>query len=248
MPAVDSAVLDKLQKILSRADTSRGSTEAEAQAAMAAAQRLAIQHNIDLASVVAAGDANGSTPGLETDKASLASKTRGKRLHHLPIARVLMQCFDVEFIWTGGGGNACIIGEKTDVALATYCWAWLGETFPRLYKEWARAEGIEIGSTGEHVRRRSYYDGLQRGISETNRRQREAAKRDAATGASFALVLVRKEEVVAARVAEEFPMLRKARASSREMDYRAYGQGHEAGRKIRLSTGLSGGSSQERLS
>ena len=62
---------------------------------------------------------------IETDRAELDGGTATQRPHHKPIAQVLMNCFDVRFIWHGVGSRwlakATIIGEKTDVVIATYC-------------------------------------------------------------------------------------------------------------------------------
>lgn len=237
MPPVNPEILAKLQKILARADTARGATEAEATAAMAMAARLATQHNIDLAQVSSTQDANGPT-AIETDRKNVTGTTRNRRLHHNPIAVVLMQCFDVQMVWMGNGANAAIIGEKTDVAIASYCWAWLGEVFPRLYKQYAHDHDITIGSAGEHVRRRSYYDGLRAGICETNRRHREEVK-SSAQGEQFALVLVKKEEIVQSRMVKEFPNLRKARSTRTDVDLSALMHGQRTGRDIKLNAGLS---------
>jgi pyruvate/2-oxoglutarate dehydrogenase complex dihydrolipoamide acyltransferase (E2) component len=243
MSTVDPTVLQKLQKILSRADTSRGSTEAEAQAAMAAAQRLAIQHNLDLASVMASGP--GDAPSkLETDKVTLKAPNK-HRPYSEPVAHVLQECFDVSVIWVGRDATAVLVGEKTDVALATYCWGWLQETFPRLFRQYCDANGLPF-LTG--TVRRSYYVGLSQGIRQNNRRQRAEARADKATGGSFALVLVKKEELVQARVAQEFPMLSQMPHRQRAVDHDALAHGRVEGGKIKLGHGVAAGSGQGRLS
>ncbi len=236
MPPVDDSVLQKLQKILSRADTSRGATEAEAQAAMAAAQRLAIQHNLDLAGVMASGPVDATTPRLETDKTQLRAPNK-HRPYSEPIAHVLIECFDVRVIWVGAA-DAVVIGEKTDVQLATYVWGWLQGVFPRLFRQYCDDNGLPF-LTG--VVRRSYYVGLGQGIRENNRRQRAEAKADARTGQSFALVLVKKDEVVQARVAQEFPQLRSIPNRARSVNHEALGSGRAEGRKIKLNAGIGGG-------
>ena len=242
MPPVDSTILSKLQKILSRADTSRGATEAEAQNAMAAAQRLAIQHNLDLAAVMASGPADKPTK-LETDKVTLKAPNK-HRPYSEPIAHVLQSCFDVHVIWIGNDATAVLVGEKTDVTLATYTWGWLQEAFPRLFRQYCDAHGMPF-VTG--TVRRSYYVGLGQGIRQNNRRQRAEAKADAATGQSFALVLVKKEEVVQARVAEEFPMLRNISHRARSVNHEALHHGRVEGSKIKLGHGLGGASNGGRL-
>jgi hypothetical protein len=237
MPPVDQSILDKLQKILSLA--ARGGTEAEAQAAMAAAQRLAIQHNIDLAQV---GERNVGPRKMETDRAGLKMHNKYKP-YSQPIAWTLQACFDVSFIWVGGT-NPCVVGEKTDVQMACYCWAWLNEMLPRLFRTYCEDRGMPL-LTG--IPRVSYYEGVCQGISENNRRQREEVRKTA-DAQSFALVLVKKEELVQARVELEFPKLRQARAVHRTIDNSVWSAGHAEGRKIKLNGGLAGGANQGRLS
>lgn len=238
MPPVDPTILEKLQKILSLA--ARGGTEAEAQAAMAAAQRLAIQHNIDLAQV---GEREVGPKKMETDRADGLKMYNKYKPYSRPIARVLQNCFDVSFIWVGGD-RPCVVGEKTDVAMACYCWTWLNEMLPRLFRSYCEARGWPL-LTG--IPRVSYYEGVCQGISENNQRQRaEVAK--TADAQSFALVLVKKEELVQARVELEFPTLRKARSVRRSIDGSAWDAGHAEGRKIKLNAGLQGGGNQGKLS
>lgn len=228
-------IIAKLQKILAKADPARGATEAEANSAMAMAQRLAIQHNIDLASVTAA-DAPG-TSSIETDRVDLDGDTATRRLHHIPAAQALMECFDVRFIWRGAGSQCVIIGEKTDVAIAAYCWPWLNTTYLELFRQFAKTHR---SNHSENVQRRSYYHGLTSGIITNNRRQRAEAAA-APGGNCFALVIAKKEDAVNARVAEEFPDCRKARkARDLEWDGAAAYHGNKAGLQIRLNNGIAG--------
>lgn len=53
-------VISRIQKILSRANTASGTTEAEADTALKMAQELAMKHNLDLAAIEATGAANGN--------------------------------------------------------------------------------------------------------------------------------------------------------------------------------------------
>lgn len=248
--SVDQKIVERIQALLNKT-TDRGCTEAEAQAAMEAAMRIANKHNLDLASVVATGDeAKGSK--LETDRANLTDeRCKKRRPHHDPIANVLQSCFDVTFIWLGGftnpfGVKVAIIGEKTDVAIATYCWQWLCQTFPKLYLAYVKEQGIIRTPADNDICRRSYFEGLAAGINSANRRQREEVKASA-QGESFALVLVKKEEVVQARVAEEFPKLKTRVNRERSTDYGAWSKGLEKGQTIKLNAGLTGGTNPESL-
>lgn len=249
--SVDPKILERIQALLNKT-TENGCTEAEAQAAMEAAMRIANKHNLDLASVAPTGDEAKSTR-LETDRANLTDeRCKKRRPHHDPIASILIECFDVSFIWVGGLNNplglkVALIGEKTDVAIATYCWQWLCQTFPKLYLAYVKEQGIIRTSRDNDVCRRSYFEGLAAGIKRANRRQREEVAKSA-DAESFALVLVKKEEVVKARVAEEFPTLKTRVARERETDYGAWAKGLEKGSTIKLNGGLGQGDKSEELS
>jgi hypothetical protein len=231
---MNNDILAKLQKILAKADPARGATEAEAQSAMAMAQRLAIQHNIDLASVTVT-DAIGC-PNIETDRAELDGETATRRLHHESVAQVLIKCFDVAFLWRGTGSKCIIIGEKVDVFIATYCWEWLNTTYLELFRQYAKTHPSHYS---ERIQRKSYYDGLTLGIVSVNQRQRAEAAASA-DGASFALVVATKKAAVDARVAEDFPNVKKGREPRRrtEIDRSALHNGHTAGKQIKLNNGL----------
>lgn len=235
MPPINSSIIETLKKILAKADPTRGATEAEAQAAMAAAQRLAIKHNIDLASVSV--DNEPSSIKIETGRVDLGADGATRRPHYKPIARALQNCFDIRVIYCGP--RVVLIGEKTDLAIAQYCWAWLGEVFPRLYRDYVKASGSFIGdkSFDTVVRRRSFYEGLQYGIERANARQR-AEVRAGSDGDRYALVLVRKDEAVAERVTAEFPQLRRMCDRTTGTISSAFSNGHAQGSKIKLNGGL----------
>lgn len=236
---VNEAILSKLQKILARADTSRGATQAEAEAAMAKAQKFAIEHDIDLASVsLDTGEIR-----IETDRVDLDGGTATRRPHHRFISQVLMACFDVRVLWHAIGSKwtskATIIGEKTDVTIATYCWSYLNDVYPTLLRRYVAAHPAYGESA---LGRSSYYQGLTLGIIKVNRRQREEAKADPVSGTAYSLVLVKKEDTVTARVEQEFPNVKAARAprqkSLNEYDQSAIAAGYRSGLGIKLGGAL----------
>lgn len=246
---MNEAIIAKLQKILARADTSRGATQAEAEAAMAKAQQLAIEHDIDLASI----SLETGKIEIETDRAELDGGTATQRPHHKPIAQVLMNCFDVRFIWHGVGSRwlakATIIGEKTDVVIATYCWKYLCDVYPELFRKYLAGRGERIIDgysyrfipSTEHKQRISFYEGLTVGIIKANQRQRAQAKADPSSGSSYSLVLVKKEDAVAARCAQEFPNMGTTRRREKtidDFDQSAISAGYRAGLEIKLGGAL----------
>lgn len=233
---MDNRIAEKLKKILNKADASKNPSEEEVQTAMKMAQAMAIKHNIDLASIKVDEE---ESNGIETDRANLASKVgRTRRPHHDPLARVLMDCFQVKFIWLGGS-NAAIVGESTDVALAQYCWDWLDPVFPKLYLAYIKGIGLIRTASDNNVRRRSFYEGVESGIKKNNKRAVEELNKD--DGNKYALVVIKKEEVVTARYEDEFPDARQSQNRARRIHGGAYSEGRTQGGKIKLGHGLGGG-------
>ncbi len=173
-----------------------------------------------------------------------------RQSQHEAIAGILASCFDVHVIWLGGVNawrmEIALIGEKTDVAISSYCWTWLCATFPALYRAFQKERGPLHNRSANEASRRGYFEGLAAGIITANRRQREEASASA-QGDSFALVLVKKEEAAQARVAEEFPTLKTFSFKAKPTDYGAWNKGLEKGRTIKLNGGLTGGTKSEEL-
>jgi hypothetical protein len=211
-------IIEKLKKILACGDLSRGCTQAEAEVAMAKAQALAIEHNIDLSNI---DNTERKKAGIETDRANITVKP-GVTAHKY-VGHILKVCFDVEFISINGGHGYAVVGEKVDTAIAVFCFPWLTATFMKLWRE-ERKRGVLTD-------RLSYFIGLREGIIANNLR----VKKQAPTSSAYALVLVDKEAAVKARTALEFPriVVKPGRAHNTQLS--AFQAGRDAGSKIKLT-------------
>lgn len=238
MPPVSDAVLEKLKKILARTDTARGATEAEVKTAMAMAQKLAAEHNIDLASVSLEGDV--TVGKIDIGAGVVQTKTKYEAPYHLEILAVLNDCFGVRTIyqsyWTAQAQRVItqitFVGEKTDLAIATYCWDWLQTLFPKCWGEYRKQQGLR----DSYRSARSYYTGLRSGIVQANRRQVEELPTQSRN--RYALVVANKTDLSDQKVKEMFPKLRDSRRSH-ALDYEAWAGGVTRGRDIKLNGGLS---------
>lgn len=250
-----TTVIEKLKKILAGTEGGRGCTEAEMNVRMAKAQKLAMEHNIDLGTINTSSTDTGA-PAIETDVQAVGSKhSTQERPHHHPIRYLLKECFQIEYVrWDAT--TVKIVGEKVDVALACYVFEWLDAQFPRLHRAYCNALGISHTPADTTVRRKSYYWGLANGIIAVNKRTR--SEMSSSDQSKYALVLVNKEQIVKNRLYDEFPWMkptprdpnapapkvRKARAT--QWHDGAYSAGDEKGRSIKLGHGLEQG--KERLS
>lgn len=235
----NQAVIDQLQKILALADEGSGATEAEMQTAMAMAQKLALKHNLDLAAVMASGSAEEKSNAIKTERTDLKPRGASLQTEHRYIFRVLQQVFDVDVIMFGRRGF-CLVGEKTDVAMAQFAFKFLENTYSKLMRRFIREVRCRDGY-GTADEQHSFYSGLSRGIISANQRHKAEAK---AENPGYTLVLVNKEAIVKARVAQEFPKLKITKQRDFDYDDSAASHGMEAGRKIKLNSQLEGNNNQ----
>lgn len=229
---MNEEVISKLKKILARADTSRGATEAEVQTAMRLAQELAIKNNIDLADIKIESP---KSAGIDVKNDHVVLETYEKS-YHWPVMGTVEECFDVRAIRFTGirNGNAYIdrvvlVGEKTDLILARYALSYLLDLFPKCYLTYRKTHDRK----DTWVLQKSYYRGLAVGIKEANRRQREELEKEDAS--KFALVLVEKKSIIETKMHELFPNLRTVRNRTKRHDNHAASAGYSKGRTVQLS-------------
>jgi hypothetical protein len=216
-------VLQKLQKILARAEAGRGASEAEMQTAMALAQKIAAEHGLDLASIGPAQEKQ----TIETDRKDMGYRAGREKTEHEYIKQVLIACFDVMIV-RYGVQSFVVIGERVDVQIAQYCHGFLENQFSKLMRQFIREVRQRTGY-GTLVEQHSFYNGLSEGIIAGNRKVKQQVM-----GQSYALVLADKSVAVKARLAAEFPQLRTREVKRRDFDPQAAHHGLEQGRKIKL--------------
>lgn len=194
---------------------------------MAAAKAIAMKHQIDLASIPM-GEDKQKRATMQTDKATVKIRSKHIRPYHKYVCGILSNVFGIRVITVWN--SFVFIGEATDVAICTMLFPWLENTIWDTYYAVRRARGetCHVCGTANAV-----FLGFYHGILEVNRKAEEQlSKKD---GETWALVLVDKKAIIEKRVEEEFPMLRKGRAS-KERSYTpgCYQHGYVKGKTINL--------------
>ncbi len=218
-----SPVLERIAKLLALAESSN---EHEAQAAMSAAQRLMLKHNL---SDVTRGDGE-----------SLAFRHLGKPTGRVTeaeriLANILVEHFFVDTIWVpvwraaeGKRGSVLeVCGRDENLEMADYVHAFLTRAAERLWKEHRKAHKIRGNRD-----RRAYVAGVMSGFE---KKLGEEARKNAAEG----LVWVG-DPGVERFFKQRHPRIRWTRhVSSRNSD--AHQRGVEAGKRIVLHKGVGNG-------
>jgi hypothetical protein len=204
----------------------------EAEAAMAAAQRLLLKHNLDLRATRAAQGYTWKHLGEPTGRTTEAERV---------LSLILGKHFFVEAIWVpvyrpslGKRGSVLeICGTSENVEIAEYVHGYLSQTAARLWMEHKVEQGIF-----SNRERRTFLAGVMSGMT-------EKLSREAKKSASAGMVWVADGDL------DDFfrrrhPHVRHVRyAGQRRTD--AYAHGREAGKKIVIHKGVKATTEQRGL-
>lgn len=160
-------VLERIAKLLALAES--GNVH-EAEAAMTAAQRLMLRHNLDTAT---------RRTNLTYRYRHLGVPTGRVAEHDRVLAAILGDHFFVEVIWVpvyrplqGKRGSVLeVCGTESNVEMASYVHAFLSRTAEQLWREHKREQGIR----GDRDRR-TYLAGVMVGFLDKLRRQKREAQ------------------------------------------------------------------------
>jgi hypothetical protein len=217
----EERVVERIAKLLALAESKN---QHEAEAAMAAAQRLMLKYNLEARHASASRDYAHRHLGAPTGRVTE---------HERILAMILGKHFFVEVIWVpvyrplqGKRGSVVeICGSAANLAIAEYVHAFLMETAERLWRDHKRASSI-VGDRD----RRTFLAGVMSGFAEKLARQ-------TTTHAEQGLVWVRDADL-GSFFRRRHPYLRHVRHTGNRRT-EAYAHGKEAGRRIVLHRGVS---------
>ncbi len=220
----ESHVLDRITKLLALAESPNRN---EAEAAMAAAQRLLLKHNLDLC----ASHAQRGYGFRQVGK----PKTRTFEPDRL-LATLITTHFFVEGIWVSAympfeerrGSVLEIAGTRENMEIAEYVHQFLEHTATRLFEENVGKRSVTRGD------RRTFLAGVYSGVND-----RLAAERKKQRTAGLVWV---KDADLFAYYKQRHPHIRHVRyASGRETD--AYARGRAEGQRVIIHRGIQRGPS-----
>jgi hypothetical protein len=215
-PGGDEKIVERIARLLALAESPN---QHEAEAAMAAAQRLMLKHNLEVARSEAARDYRHVHLGRPSGRVAE---------HERVVAMILGMHFFVEGIWVpayrpleGKRGSVLeICGSRSNLAIAEYVHGFLHETAERLWRDHRQARGIRTNRD-----RRTFLAGVMVGFADKLAKQEKTSR-------SEGLVWV-KDADLAGYFKRRHPYVRHVRhTGQRRTD--AWAQGREAGRKIVL--------------
>lgn len=212
----EERIVERIARLLALAESPN---RHEAEAAMAAAQRLMLRHNLEAVRGPEERDYGFLHLGQPTGRVGE---------HERIVAMILGAHFFVEAIWVPvyrplegkRGGVLEIVGTRGNLAIAQYVHGFLLETAERLWRDHKRTLGIASDRD-----RRTYLAGVMVGFADTLARQDRKSR-------SEGLVWVRDGDLHV-HFRRRHPYVRNVRHSGHRRT-EAWAQGREAGRRIVL--------------
>lgn len=229
---MDETLIKKLQALL-RVRTDRGASQNEMEIALAAAQRMAIKHKIDLATICDESTEDESLGGeiiRKIFKTTFESETREPACS-LYVCAILKKFFSVKLVALKPGVKLAVIGKESDVDFAIYVYAYLRGTFNKLW--YVEKDLYEYNDSSRDSFFRGLYDGLQTKLADVQMEMEKEAPE------KYALVLVADESKLVAKLKEFYPSLRQEKAKFGKYDHSAYESGKEQGGKVGINKPLS---------
>jgi hypothetical protein len=225
----ESHTVEKIARLLS---LSQSANEHEAQAAMAAAQRLMLKYNIEVTASAAERDFVFAHLGTPTGRVDESQRV---------LATILGEFFFVEILWVNvyralegkRGAVLEVCGTKANVELAEYVYAFLMQSAARLWEQHKRANGIRGNSD-----RRRFSAGVMTGFYQKLVAQREPEREQG--------LIWLGDEQLKGYFRRRYPRTRQVTyATSSNSDAHRAGRSH--GEKLVLHKGVSTSSGKVRL-
>jgi hypothetical protein len=215
-------VIDKVRKLLAIAESTP--FEAEAQTAMALAQKLLLEHELSMT------DVSDSDPDRKFEEAIVFKGTRAPPVgkYVAAIVNEFFFCYPIVDRRSDGLTRAVLFGRREHVAVGVYVFGFLTRIFLALWPPYKRHRRLP------QRERQTFWMGMQLGLDRRLRREREQLQRDSPAGFTAAanqLIKIDRDLVVAAR--EHFGNIGKARGAGEfEGDWQTLRDGAVRGETI----------------
>ena len=229
---MNDKIIERLKKLLALAGNNP--SQAEAEAAMAKAQSVAIEHGIDLA-MLGESQAESETEIIRDEMEF------GQRLPTVNnyVANILIKFFNVKIITSGGRNNGrklIFVGKRNDISTAKYIYTWLAETMVRCWHSYYHnTAGVQLSYKQSYLL--GFYNGLGAKL-EMNRRSVEADKlKTDADKSKYAVAVVNLQKKIQDFIDNEFDNLRTGASKRIAMNAGSYSRGMSDGSNCNIAKG-----------
>lgn len=229
---MNDKIIERLKKLLALAGNNP--SQEEAQAAMAKAQSVAIEHGIDLA-MLGAHHVENQTEIFREDMEF------GQRLPTVNtyVCGILTRFFNVRIITSGGrssGRKLIFVGKQDDIHTAKYIYSWLADTMVRCWHGYYQNTlGVQIGHKQSYLL--GFYNGLANKLQfNKNSVESDRLKTDADKN-KYAIATVNLQRKIQDFIDNEFDNLRKAPTKNIRVNSESYSRGVNDGSNCNIAKG-----------
>lgn len=228
---MNDKIIERLKKLLALAGYNP--SQAEAEAAMAKAQAVAIEHGIDLAMI-------GENQSESETKIIREDMEFGQRLPTVNtyVCNILIDFFNVKIIVSGGrynGRKLIFVGKRDDIHTAKYIYSWLADTMVRCWHNYQRSTGAVV------AHKQSYLFGFSNGLSnklQSNKRNVEADRLKTEEDKNkYAVAVVNLQKKIQDFLDNEFDNLRNGARKKIQMNADSYSRGIADGANCNIAKG-----------
>jgi len=222
-------ILEKIKKLI-RLGTNNAN-EHEAELAMMKAQEIAIQNDIDIATISQGEENQKSREFVKNDK------DMGQRLPicHKFVSSIIRMFFNVEIVMCGGrynGRSLSFIGEADKVEFATWAYSYLNDVFINSWRTY------KIKNSCPLAYRETYLFGLFKGLKDKLQKQKEELEKNMQKEIceKYSIVLVNSEKELKEATNNFFNNLKTSKSKTINVRNAAIAQdGFDDGQKINLN-------------
>lgn len=226
-------ILDKIKKLLAKADSTDSPQEAEN--LFATAQMLMVKHRITQEQL------KEQDPEVITQNQVSAFEQRLEGEWETSLARVIFHVNGCDFVRNKHGNKFDIYGASHDVLLVKYLYETTREAFRRLARsEWRKNQHYTETKKNQYIR--SFLVGACAGLKEKIRKMTAEVEKETNT-AGYGLIIANKVEKARAHIMKNPNIVLKRTAGGTAGSTDGYGDGVKAGRNHKLTRPLSGSGS-----
>lgn len=242
-----TAIIEKIKKLLRLADVKAGGTPAEVAAAAAKAQELLFRHNLAMEDV---GDIHGTEEEVEKitknlfdlDATYLTSRWHASLLH--VIAKPLFCRMIYHAAKAGKPGRATLVGKPSNIAVCRYFYDYLHRTIDLMAVEYREEWKAKKDKAGEkYIPDDSFRVRVEfclGAVATIGKRMAEKFSEEANENRNSKALVVVSDQALDEAFKACFPNTTKVKSKAKG-DFSAYKQGVAAGGRIPLNRGLAGG-------
>ena len=222
---IEKSILKRIQKLLTLAKD-KGASPAEAESAMAMAQRLMTKYGIEMANI------SDDSPKSSIKHEEFFTRKGGLNPADAEISSILKQFYKVKILFNGMKGLV-IVGTPEDIEIAKYVHGYLRNIFFKCWNEYKKSV--------VYANKADFYFGLRTGIEQRMEEAENSVKAEESQEVcdKYELAINNNREAIKSYIFETFGKLGKSRRrASTRTDANSFYAGKAKGSTVQINQAI----------